>query len=368
MFTPGLKDQADSGNHLDWLAGGMGLEKCALTSAEAGSFEGGGSDGFWLDPVGGQVVGPVHSFPQRMRLQRQVQEAPISPLVVIGETHLGTYDHVGGNVVEGHDYQLSSAGLLVDAPMSGVLRPDQVANLKLPVSRGGPGVVRISPETIAEQLSINYDRARDILDQAVSKIVENQDYQTALKLANANRKGKAYLVGSIVYRALIAVIYGEEEAVALGDFDFLAENLKWFSRVPRELYVEVSAPRYYGDPDPYKKRSPFAVQSFGRFIKKFEKDSFKVDLFTLRALPTVKRSREGMLFDYFLSMPLAIQMLAFDPETKEFIGLGGLPLGVASQASYVNNSHELARAANREGITEKAYRAAKTRGLGLRQV
>ncbi len=368
-FAPGVAGRLEQQAHLMALAEPLGIAPCRIATEATEGFDTPATIG-WLDAKRAEAFGPISGFPHRIKLNSPALagvDLPPSPLRVIGETHLGEYVHVASAPqTDGvFSYRLSSARLLTEGSSSATER-ERLANLTTSPRQGGPGVVALTNDAVRAELGMDPVLGQFVIDQVVEKIRNNWYFHAALKLARANSKGKIYLVGSSVYRTLIEVLFGIEGADNKArDYDFLADKLTWMSHVPTDLKeVQWREPFFYGGPMREILVNPFQVTT-PPAARVFSKPGLKVDVFTMDSFPTARRTQNGSLFDYFCSMPLTLQMLAFDVDTGEVLGLGGLPLGIASREIMVNDRDELQRAAARENTSTQGYAATKSSGLGF---
>lgn len=189
----------------------------------------------------------------------------------------------------------------------------------------------------------------------------------ACRLARANASGRVYLVGSTLYRTLIGLLYGRE-IEAGSDFDFLAESLTWRAHVPPDLMTSKQvhvAGWAYGSPGSYKRVSvnPFQLAEARNYRRFTSGDGLTVDVFSIKAFPSISRTAQGPLYDYLHSVPLALQMLAYDLERGELVGAPGLPLGILKGAMHMNSAVSLASATLRDKVTISQFLARKNHGI-----
>lgn len=231
------------------------------------------------------------------------------------------------------------------------------------LTHGGTGVISDQWVRLANHEKPLVHLRRDDITLALRGLSRVNE---ACRLARANASGRIYLVGSQLYRTIIGLLY-DREVEARSDFDFLVDRLTWRPQVPQDLMVSRTVyvdGLTYGEPSRHKQIAvnPFQLRE-QRNYRTFASDGFIVDLFSMSAFPSVPRTPQGPLFDYLTSVPLALQMLAYDIERGELVGAPGLPPGLLTGAMHINNGAELRRAAERSSVTIARFLEGKNRGL-----
>ncbi|MDO8494594.1 MAG: serine/threonine-protein kinase [Deltaproteobacteria bacterium] len=243
----------------------------------------------------------------------------------------------------------------VPAPLADVATTDRPSHVTV-----------LTNQAVREQLPAELAVDRLALDKVAEQIVGLPDYERALALAKANSKGgKVYLVGSQVYRLLTKVLFGIEANLANkeADYDFLVEGITRFQHIPDSVKDDRWVAFFGGSSGGrVRKINPFITTS-GPSARSFQKRELKIDLFTIGSFQNAEMTSNGMLADYFASVPLGIQMIAFDVDTHELIGPGGLPAGFADRRVVINNRAELEHAARWRKISPDRYMADKSEGL-----
>lgn len=179
----------------------------------------------------------------------------------------------------------------------------------------------------------------------ITKIFENSvkddtELKEALQIIDGNFKGRAWLIGSSVYKNIAGALYGSLGSIK--DFDFIVENPVSKISLPADWKLTAS--------------------SFGnqKFVKN---NSYSIDFVPLNKIHSIiKRKLESIIENYLTGVPLTVQSIAYDIRHKKVIGDIGIA-AILKKEVEINDADELANYCKLKNITAENYLKEKAKSL-----
>lgn len=241
---------------------------------------------------------------------------------------------------------------------------------------------------------------QDAFKEAANAIKTFPEYEEVYSIADNNCELPLYLVGGRAYRSLAMALYENDESEygILGSDPFGSKNCDWDFLTPGFLGKGAYTPDKwcYKVYESYSSRmaSPYSIQRNSSLVrwekqelrrdqylavpgKRYDDDEVycKIDLINLNRIVWENRKikppswfqfwkkspTKCTLDDYFASVPLDIQAVAFDPNKELFSGPG--IKAVVDRKIRVNNHDSLVEAAKRENCAPVDFLRKKARSL-----
>ena len=189
-------------------------------------------------------------------------------------------------------------------------------------------------------------------DQWVGDILRREDVSCALALAEqVCPQGEQYLVGGAVYRNLAWHAYRAPRVPC--DVDVLVRRIEYPLCVPRGWMVEFHEYGVRHASGPYEVRE-------SETVPRFLQGEVSVDIISLETLC----GRDAALKDYFACVPLSVQAMAIDVESRKVWGSVGVS-ALEYRRVWVNNRKEAIVRAGRRHVTLEQFVEERARSLGF---
>lgn len=195
----------------------------------------------------------------------------------------------------------------------------------------------------------------EIIDRVISIITVNHNWDEVYDIARSNSKGKVWLVGGKLYRTLTEVIFNTQAGAHGCDYDFITAKATWFNHVPAKWYVVVNDD--YGE----TKLNPYTTDKTEHAWRYFRNGRQVLDLMTFSR--ATQAGFEPTLDGYFKSVPLDVQAVALDIESRQLLGHG--LKSICRRVVGVNNLEQAEGAAKRASLTLSAFIEARALSLGF---
>ncbi|HEY1074849.1 MAG TPA: hypothetical protein VGE59_04115 [Patescibacteria group bacterium] len=170
-------------------------------------------------------------------------------------------------------------------------------------------------------------------------LIQSKEYQEAITLLEKNHVGKTWIIGGFIYRNLASCLYGTRPVTS--DMDFIVEQIPTKPSLPDSWNHTVN---HFGNP-------------------KYSRDGLSLDVVPLTNIHSIRTNKLAPTIEnYLLGVPLTIQSIAYDIETKEIIGDVGIT-SLLQKVVSVNNSEELHYLAQKYKRSMNSYISEKASSL-----
>ncbi len=178
----------------------------------------------------------------------------------------------------------------------------------------------------------------------IRELKNNKEYLEVLEIVKSNSQGKIWLIGGIVSRSIIKLIYGRLQLKH--DLDFLVEKLNKKLVIPSSWKL---AKNRFSNP-------------------KLIKGGTEVDIVPLKTAEHILRNKlTPSIKNFLVGTPLDIQSLAFDIEKEKLIGSLGIK-ALQRKEVRINNSKPFLAKAKRKKISPEELLQQTAKSVGFKAV